>query len=382
MRYKNWSKTFLILAILSIAVVALLNLIIDPYNIYNTNLNNLPKYRQDNKIRFVKAIKLQDIKPASIILGTSRADYGYNPDHPYFKKPSYNLAVNNATMYEAKLLFKQAIKRGNLKHVLIELDYIMFNAPKQKVINGLNSYFSANKYKYLLSYSQLKDSIYTILKINSHNESINMKNGAKMPNIGLEKIIKNGGYLKHFIAVESEHYTKEQKGHRYTDTKRDSYKDFEEFLNIAYDNNISVDIVFGPSHIRMWESLNYFLGFDSWLNWKRDIVNIVNKVAQKRAKKPFRVVDFAIYNKFTSEKIPTIPNKKMKYYRDPSHFNMFYGNMVLDWLNSKSSYKNLGVELTVNNIDKHLDSLKKSRLQYIDPKKYQKEVFGRFNHIK
>ena len=91
-----------------------INYIVDPYGIYNTNFfKNKPfSYSQ---MRIVKAVKTKYIKPNSIILGTSRAEVAINPNHEYFIKPAYNLAVSGSTLYESKLFLKNAIKAINNK---------------------------------------------------------------------------------------------------------------------------------------------------------------------------------------------------------------------------------------------------------------------------
>ena len=51
---------------------------------------------------------------------------------------------------------------------------------------------------------------------------------------------------------------------------------------------------------------------------------------------------------------------------------------MLDKLSGISSYEDFGVELTLKNIDEHLDKLKNDRAKYIDTKKYKEEVFGEY----
>ena len=154
--------------------------------------------------------------------------------------------------------------------------------------------------------------------------------------------------------------------------------DLEYIVKKCHENNVTLDIIFGPSHIRQWELLAYYLGYDKWLKWKKDVVILVNKIAKKYNKTPFRVMDFAIYyNGITNEKIPTKPNKKMKYYRESSYYTVTLGNIVLDRLIGKSEYKDFGVELNLDNIYQHLNKLKEDRLKFVNIQEYQKEVFGK-----
>ena len=375
--YKKWVKLWFVFGFIFIFLISLFNYVVDPYGIYDSKVFDFEKIRQDNKIRLVKAVKIEQIKPVSIVLGTSRADYGYNPDHPYFTKPAYNLAVSGASMYEMKIYFSKALEQGNLKKVLLVLDYFSFNHKKQKQVQDFETYFNnPNIYKYLLTVDQLKDSIFTVLGVNPTIP--HLQNGMRKPGFGMEKIIKNGKYLQNFINNEKDYYKDNPTNYTYKDTGKNSFLDFEYVVKKCYENNITLDIIFGPSHIRQWESLAYFLGYDKWLKWKKDIVISVNKIAKKYNKRPFRIMDFAVYyDGITNEKIPTTPNKKMKYYRESSHYTVTLGNIVLDRLIGKSKYQNFGVELNLNNVDQHLKKLKEDRVKFINIQKHQKEVFGK-----
>ena len=128
---------------------------IDTNQIEDLQLNN------DNIIRFIKTIKVEEIKPTSISLGNSRAEIGYDPEHKYFLQPSFNLAVSGGTLYESRLFLEHAIRQGNVKQVLLVADWIMFNNVMKK-IPDFESYFSINSYSYLFSLDMLKYSVKTI----------------------------------------------------------------------------------------------------------------------------------------------------------------------------------------------------------------------------
>ena len=153
-------------------------------------------------------------------------------------------------------------------------------------------------------------------------------------------------------------------------------EDFIEILELCYKNDIELDIVFGPSHIRQWEAFDYYKDYETLLTWKKDLVEIVQKVANKFNNIPFRIVDFAVYNEYTSEKIPTEENQSMVYHYEGSHYKPKLGEMLLKSLSSGDYHNNFGVELNNNNIDSHLQKLREDRNKFINTKEYRKEVFG------
>ena len=363
MKPKKWIKIWIIIIIFFLTLIPATNFIINPYDIYETHAFNFPKTSAYQKLREIEPIRIAQVKPSSIILGTSRPKHGLDANHKYFKKPSYNLAIPSGTIYENKRLLKLSIEQENLKYALLGLDYIMFSTKDKK---GSEIENNNNLMKYIFSIDALKDSLKTILGI---GESTILANGNA---ISLAKV---KDYKETFKSVEKNSYKKNSKNYTYTNTGKNSFLDFEELLEIAYNNNIDMDIIFNPSHIRLWESLDYFIGLDTWYKWKKDIVLTVEKVAKKYNKKPFRVVDFAVYHEITNEKIPT-DNAKMKYYFESSHYTPELGNIVLDRLMGKSEYKDFGVEITSKNIDAHIEKQKSLRSKFINTQEYRREVFG------
>ena len=226
MNSKRWIKVWAIIIML-IPIVGGFNYIIDPYGIYNTHIVNLPKIKVSSKMRLIKVIKVSQIKPTSICLGTSRTEYGYDPTHKYFIKPSYNFAVSSASMYEVKKNFQWALKQGNLKKVLLVADYRMFNEPNQKDIADFETYFdNPNIYKYLFSIDTLKDSLFTIKGGNTGN--LYLENGQHLR--GWQDILKNGGHWATMKKDEKTYYKDYPTNYTYKDTKKKSFPDFEEIV--------------------------------------------------------------------------------------------------------------------------------------------------------
>ena len=106
------------------------------------------------------------------------------------------------------------------------------------------------------------------------------------------------------------------------------------------------------------------------------MVLFVEKIAIKKNKIPFRIMDFSVYHYFTSEMVPLKPEIAMQYYWESSHYKKELGDIVLDRLLDISPYKDFGIELNSQNIDNHIQKLRDDREKYIDIKKYRQEVFG------
>ncbi|MCT7469237.1 hypothetical protein N5T60_11125 [Aliarcobacter cryaerophilus] len=369
-----WIKVLLSLILIIVFSVCLINYIVDPYNLYKTNLfKNKPK--EFEYMRLIKAINIEKIKPISIVLGTSRAEMAIDPDHEYFIKPSYNLANAGSTMYETKYYLKEAILQGKLKKVLLVADWRMFNDVSMKKVIDFETYFeNRNIYKYLLNYKVFQDSLFTIK--NKNIVSLYNNNGQMKEDYLNKIVLSNGGHYKTMIKEEKNYYKELSDNNLYKDTQKSSLLDFIEILELCYKNDIELDIVFGPSHIRQWEAFDYYKDYEILLTWKKDLVEIVQKVANKFNNIPFRIVDFAVYNEYTSEKIPTEENQSMVYHYEGSHYKPKLGEMLLKSLSSGDYHNNFGVELNNNNIDSHMQKLREDRNKFINTKEYRKEVFG------
>ncbi len=217
MSNSKWVKTFLLLSALCMVSVSGINYIIDPYGIYETNYIKLDKITKFYKTRLVKTIMVRKIKPTSIILGTSRAQFAYDPTHEYFTMPSYNLAIASGSMYENRLNFELALAQGKLKKVLLVLDYRMFNYT-QRSIPDFESYFTnSNIYMHALSIDTLKDSLRT-LKGTKDYYRIELDNGQNEHTHKQKEITTRGGHLKIMQLNESTYYKKFSTNYTYTDT--------------------------------------------------------------------------------------------------------------------------------------------------------------------
>ena len=376
MKSTKWIKIFFGLSLIGVLFVGGVNYIVDPYGIYKTNIF-LNKPEQDKNIRLLKVVKVEDVKPVSISLGTSRTEYGYDPNHEYFSKPSYNLAVSGASLYENRLYLEHAIKQGNLKEVILVADWRMFNDPKMRKLDDFeNSFNVENIYKQLFSVDLFISSFKTI--INQKSKSSYLENGQTDWYFNQENIDKQGGHLKVMNKDEESYYKKSTykiNSNIYQDTKKDSLEDFRKILELCYQNNIKLDIVFGPSHIRQWEAYDYYQDIETWYKWKKDVVLFVEKIADEQEKTPYRIMDFSVYHELTAETVPTNPKEKMKYHWEASHYKKELGDIVLDRLLDISPYKDFGVELNIQNIDNHIQNLREDRVKFIDTEAYRKEVF-------
>ena len=137
LKYAFFIKSFFIFFLSLFTFFSILNLIVDPYGIHNLVRKegfNLNKPSIQTHLRMAKAYSVRQLKPQSIILGTSRAEFGLDPSHPELKfQPSYNLNLSGGNAYEMYRYFQHTNEVSNLKQIVLALDFFQFD------INNKNS---------------------------------------------------------------------------------------------------------------------------------------------------------------------------------------------------------------------------------------------------
>ena len=162
------------------------------------------------------------------------------------------------------------------------------------------------------------------------------------------------------------------------EVSRLSYENFIELLTDSHENNVTLDIAISPLHARLLETMDYRVGLDAaWYEWKKQITAVNEEVAKRLGKKPFRIVDFGVYNEITAQELPKNADQVSPYYWEASHYNARLGDMMLDFLTKQGEHAGLGVEITSKNIDAHIENQKSLRSKFIDTREYRREVLGK-----
>ena len=356
--------------------VVALNYVLDPYAFYGHEIVDIPKTRQADQLRLSKVIRLEEIKPKSVVLGTSRAEFGYDPEHTYLKKPSYNLSVGGSSVYEAKLYLQHAIRMGNLKQVVFVADYIMFNSNLEKRVPDFEEYFEKKDLgKYLYSYKTTKSSFYTLMGERQDKYTIYLDNGQREHSHNTRNIRKFGGLDRKLRAMTS-YYSGYDNSDHYRDSGNSSFDDYAELLQMSYENDIELAVVFGPNHALHWESLDYYIGIDKWNQWKRKILAVTQNVGDTYGKPHYPVYDFSVYNEYTIERLPTRKGDLMRYHWEFVHYRTELGDLVMDRLSGIEN--DFGIHLNTADLDLHFSNQNTQRFKYLKVDEYRENVLVGF----
>ncbi len=354
-KYRRYNWIFLLSVFIPIVGVGLFNIIVDPYDVFNTpnffGINH-SKPRKDNSDRLFKATDVIRIKPVTVLMGSSKTKRALDPDNPALKnnQPVYNLALNGINVYESRRYLEHAIaNQENLDLVILGLDFFMFNnflenqasfseqrLEKRHIslADFINVSFSLD------ALSASKETIFDSRK-NSPDDVLYGENGF-MPYRNPDPEKNQWRFESHieiYYGLDSEY----ELSTKFMD-------DLKKIVDLCQKNNIQLILFISPSHATQWEAIKAIGEWSTFEEWKRKIIQI----------SPTPVFDFSGYNSITTEAI----NKDMENYQDNAHYTKKIGDLVL---NRILDYKqedvpdDFGFLINPENIESHLEKIRQDR---------------------
>ncbi|HBE21270.1 MAG TPA: hypothetical protein DEG17_05110 [Cyanobacteria bacterium UBA11149] len=352
-KYRRFNWWLIAAALIPTVGVGLFNIIIDPYDVFDTpnflGVNH-SKPDKDNTDRLFKALDIIRIKPITIFIGSSRTKQGLDPTHPALAshQPAYNLALNGPNTYEIRRYLEHAIaNQPNLKEVIFGVDFFMFNSSLKNqpsfsenrlekrhltIEDVITSTFSWD------AYSKSVEAIKASLKEPNKNDDYG-KNGF-MPNRNLENG-ENEWRFKSGITLYFSLHSDYQFSNQYL-------SDFKKIVELCQKHGITLKVFISPSHAIDLEAIRATGRWEVFEQWQREIVKITP------------VLDFSGYNSITTEPI----SNYMKNYVDNSHYSQAIGNLVLNRIlnyQQETVPQDFGIFLTPDNIESHIERLRNDR---------------------
>lgn len=369
--YRKFSfKVFLFVAII-FGVVGGTNFLVDPYGLFRTLEKtgiNQQKEGVRNKIRYVQSLQVIMQSPKTLMMGSSRVQDGLNPQSksiPASFQPVYNYGMPMIRIKEIKLFLTHAIKKKQVKNVIIGLDFFMFNA-KEKLNREFNPslidpdmYIINLYFKSLFSSIALSDSIQTI-KISHQQKARNefLKNGYR-PGSQVNFELKSYEHL-HNYTNWTFLSTNQTDTLYYQDFALDNeaFNDLRDIFQLCKINHLNLYLYISPAHATLdGEGIIASGNLNRFEIWKKNVTLIANEFN-------LTLWDFSGYNSITTEEVKT----PMQFYWDSSHFTEMVGDIILAKViqNSNVLPSDFGVKLTPKNIDEHLKNTALQREKYYE----------------
>jgi hypothetical protein len=345
---KRYITFVFLLAALLVLSVAGINYVVNPLNAYNSPVIKGLNDRHPAAGTYTRLYKIEAVKrrkPDVIVLGTSRADTGFNPRTEYFPDSNpYNFALPAAGIIEQRrqLEFAQAVHP--LKQAVITLDFFTFNARKLE-----NKQFDPER----LSAEALSqpraffDTYGTVVALDTFVAAIKHLRYIRHPNryddsdanghkvsTGVEYSIKNEGAGKRFTTPPNEdEINAADFSFNYSDKPGDdTFQHVAAMLDFARRNHIDVILLIPPVHETYLATLDKTGRGPLIEKWKATLAEIVGANAVRYSARPYPLWDFAYPNAFTTEPVPAPEDKTTvpKWFYDSNHFTTALGDIVLE----------------------------------------------------
>ena len=388
--------------LLCLVALAVMNRLVDPYQIFSAERHGVydDKPALHANMRLHKAFQVRLQKPDALILGSSKAIQGIPTEHALFEgQRVYNLAMPLASMKELTLLLRHANATTPVKRVVLGLDFLSFNAlarsdgpaagfrperllGNEKSTSPIDDYLSA-----LISLDALRASIEVLLMRNHHRAGA-MGNGTSEHRVltgrggredpEIRSRLLDGGHRSNTLKIE-EFFTSAvylpapYRQFSFKNHDEDSLYWFEEFLRTLHENNIAASLFISPSHARLNELIHAAGLWDTFEQWKRQMLALTLSVARAYDEAPHEILDFSLPGDITTEPFPDAGDSdyRMRYYYESIHFNQRTGTRELDRLNRAGAdaiplTTEFGRVMTEDNIDTLLREIQERQARFRD----------------
>jgi hypothetical protein len=393
-RFKRYFFTLMVLTFVFFAVVSAINIIVDPFGVFNLYVKegfNKRKPAISYHIRLAKAHLVRQKKPQAVILGTSRVENGIDPDHPGWDKAyprRYNLGMPGAHVQEQTRYFLHAHNASPIKEAVIALSFDSYNIYKRNkpdydenrlVLHSKGAVWDKiglwlADLGIVLSSDALKSSWDTIHKQKNEKATYYKPNGFRFYVNRKPKPLRNQVLLFLGYYMAESWKTFPQKKYDFTiDGKHSTFDYLAEVLEICRRDKIKVYLYFSPLHAYYQEGIRAIGLWNKYKEWKVELVKLVNKYNKINPDfTPIQIWDFGDYNTITTEELPPLDDVTYhsKWYMDGHHYYPLVGNMILDRLfdyhdPDRHVPEDFGVKLSMQNIFQHLKEADQKRDVYI-----------------
>lgn len=306
---------FFSLCFIGIASFAAVNYVVDPFGFYRPHDRGafVIKPAMTNFEAMSKARIIEKLRPQTIIIGSSRADYGLDPSHPSFDDNAYNGALKGLTMKYLPETIHHAIDNG-AGHIVLGLDFFMFN---DAMVSG-HDMNADGGWLTLVSFSTLKPTLKTLLLQNDPDQPDMTVKGMHTSN-DLDKKTRENGTQWLFEHSEKGYLSDIYFPHPHREFNfGESWKNLEDAFDKIHSSDVKLTVFVAPVHIRTLILIKQSGLWPEYIEWRNQLQNIAHKYG-------YTLKDYTAVTSITTEDI----SSNMRYYWDNSHYKPALGNMIL-----------------------------------------------------
>lgn len=364
MKSTKWIKIFFGLFLFGVLFIGGINYIVDPYgfnNRFKIDRINLKKYSNTSMTTRFKTNILETGNYDTIMLGTSRIGV-MNPNvvNNYLNSKTFNLEYPGSNTVIQNKLFKYANHFNEIKYLIYGIDFMAFNENRIikndfkefydleskidnfKKISNYDLYF--NSETFLKSIKLVINNILNKQKSEpiylSENGMRDYKNFIEDNQKGILKLDEEiDSSIKGYFRVNNGIYKNYKFSYEYLEY-------FKNTIEFCRKNDIKIFVYIPPMYSEHFDALNSASYFDEFELFKKELVKITD------------FIDFTGHN--------TISTNKYNYW-DSSHLRVEMTETVMAKIFNDKSVdipKDFGILVTKDNIDEHLENLRKQIVEY------------------
>ena len=374
--FKIYIAALLFIFSLGLISMAAFTLIVDPAGVYGyvdiEGFNHEKTELMEGGGRFDKGVALLSGGFDTVILGTSRAEIGIDPRSPLFGgRKVYNASLPGSTFYELERAFELAVTKGNVRTVILSLDFD-FNFLTEMKGSGdfYQSAFSDSggtpRLTRLISIDELQRSFETV-KENKRGRRADYTPLGHKKDMDFNRPGKRG---RSFMAALRTSFIKNTFYSRAAYTSEPMAL-FGDVVERARGLGVELKIFISPVHAFQLEIMRVSGAYPEFERWKRELTSILaDDASSSHGKDSFMLWDFSGYNAINSENFGSTedPNTEMRWYWEPTHYRGELGEVILARLFGDEEEGRIGaaplpfgVSINSTNIEAHLTALREER---------------------
>lgn len=343
--FRNYLAWMLVLGAGALGCIAAFDGVVDPFGIHRfvdrPGFNRVKPAEPDHR-RMIKPYRMRAYHARGLVLGSSRAEHGLDPEHPAWHpdaRPVYNAGLPDANPYEMRRMFQHALACGDLRQAVIGLDFYTFNvhfanrpdfeerrlavrADGRRIMPPADEWLAT-----FLSLDAMRWSVKT-LRGQGGGSSFLLANGRQAP--AARDISEFIGAYGRFVLTEYEYvfYKWRQGTHPFAlddaDTGFTYLQELDRTLALATEAGVDLRLFISPFHARLAYALREEGLWEDFEAWKRRLAGMAERHGVP-------LWDFSGCNSITTEPVPPRDDldTRMQGYRDASHYAQATGGMVL-----------------------------------------------------
>jgi hypothetical protein len=363
--------TWSVALVTMLALVAGFNAVVNPYDVFAWRRIpgiNVRKPATRDHAALAKAYQVERARPATVVLGTSRAFVGIDaasPIWPEADRPIYNYGIAGSNMSEVLLReLRQAWSTGRLRHAVAILDLPAFLTPDPKPDRGPDerrlmflddgspnsgrlAQYADDAFLSVLSLGALEDSVTTILGQGRGDRVSDLTIDGTATVADFADVARAEGMNALF--TQKDIFDLARIG-GYKRTLADWHGPMpnigllREAVRFCLEHHISLTLILGASHV---DQLEIYRRAGLWPYVEQLKVDLATLAAEANSD-TITAWDFLEFSPYTTEPVPPEGDRmtSMRWFWEPVHFKKALGEVMLQRVFSAGP-ADFGVPLTV-----------------------------------